>query len=140
MTLATREDCTALDRADTLRALRDVTRRKATEEQLREKQEQLTSVLRFAAAGQVASSMAHELNQPLYALATYIQACQVLASRPTGDRSQLAELMEKAGFTGKDLQWLRESHANRAAFGWDLTDEKARIDRLAAVLAERAAA
>jgi two-component system sensor kinase FixL len=76
--------------------LRDVTRRKATEEQLREKQEQLTSVLRFAAAGQVASSMAHELNQPLYALTTYIQACQVLASSPTGDRSQLAELMDKA--------------------------------------------
>jgi C4-dicarboxylate-specific signal transduction histidine kinase len=68
----------------------------AAEEKLREKQEELAGVLRFAAAGQVASSLAHELNQPLYALATYVQSCQILVSRPDGDRALLAELMEKA--------------------------------------------
>jgi len=76
--------------------LRDVSPRKAAEEKLREKQEELSGVLRFAAAGQVASSLAHELNQPLYALSTYVQSCQILASRPDGDRALLAELMEKA--------------------------------------------
>ena len=76
--------------------LRDVTRRRQTEEKLRRKEEELTTVLRFAAAGQVASSLAHELNQPLYALSTYVQACQLLAQAPGGDRAQLVELMEKA--------------------------------------------
>jgi len=76
--------------------LRDVSPRKAAEEKLREKQEELSGVLRFAAAGQVASSLAHELNQPLYALTTYVQSCQLIASRPDGDRALLAELMEKA--------------------------------------------
>jgi two-component system sensor kinase FixL len=76
--------------------LRDISERRATEETLREKQEELSSVLRFAAAGQVASSLAHELNQPLYALATYVQSCQILASRADGDRALLVELMDKA--------------------------------------------
>lgn len=76
--------------------LRDVSPRKAAEEKLRAKEEELASVLRFAAAGQVASSLAHELNQPLYALSTYVQSCQRIASRPDGDRALLAELMEKA--------------------------------------------
>jgi two-component system sensor kinase FixL len=76
--------------------LRDVSPRKAAEEKLRGKEEELAGVLRFAAAGQVASSLAHELNQPLYALSTYVQSCQLIASRPDGDRALLAELMEKA--------------------------------------------
>jgi PAS domain S-box-containing protein len=76
--------------------LRDVSRRHAAEEKLRAKQEELTVVLRFAAAGQVASALAHELNQPLYALSTYVQSCQLLASSPDGDRAVLAELMGQA--------------------------------------------
>jgi signal transduction histidine kinase len=77
-------------------ALRDVSQRLATEEKLRAKEDELASVLRFAAAGQVASSLAHELNQPLYALSTYVQSCQLIASRPDGDPALLAELMAKA--------------------------------------------
>lgn len=86
----------ALEAGLHIAVLRDVSPRKAAEEKLREKQEELSSVLRFAAAGQVASSLAHELNQPLYALATYVQSCRILAARPDGDRALLVELMDKA--------------------------------------------
>jgi C4-dicarboxylate-specific signal transduction histidine kinase len=76
------------------------------------KEEELAGVLRFAAAGQVASSLAHELNQPLYALATYVQSCQILAADPAGDRALLAELMGKAvgevGRAGEVVKRLRE--------------------------------
>jgi signal transduction histidine kinase len=76
------------------------------------KEEELTGVLRFAAAGQVASSLAHELNQPLYALATYVQSCQILAADPAADRALLSELMAKAvaevGRAGEVVKRLRE--------------------------------
>jgi signal transduction histidine kinase len=76
------------------------------------KEEELGGVLRFAAAGQVASSLAHELNQPLYALATYVQSCQLLAGDPAGDRALLSELMGKAvsevGRAGEVVKRLRE--------------------------------
>jgi two-component system sensor kinase FixL len=92
--------------------LRDISQRIAGEERLRAKEEELTGVLRFAAAGQVASSLAHELNQPLYALATYVQSCQLLAADPAGDRALLSELMGKAvsevGRAGDVVKRLRE--------------------------------
>jgi signal transduction histidine kinase len=76
------------------------------------KEEELAGVLRFAAAGQVASSLAHELNQPLYALATYVQSCQILAADPAGDRALLTDLMGKAvaevGRAGEVVKRLRE--------------------------------
>jgi signal transduction histidine kinase len=76
------------------------------------KEEELTGVLRFAAAGQVASSLAHELNQPLYAVSTYVQSCQILAADPAGDRALLSDLMGKAvrevGRAGEVVKRLRE--------------------------------
>lgn len=43
---------------------------------------ELRSSLRMAAAGQMSAALAHELSQPLTALATHAQACEMLAGEP----------------------------------------------------------
>lgn len=43
---------------------------------------ELRSSLRMAAAGQMSAALAHELSQPLTALATYAQTCELLVSDP----------------------------------------------------------
>ena len=44
--------------------------------------------LRLVAAGQMSAALAHELSQPLTALATYAQACQVLARPGVAENAQ----------------------------------------------------
>ncbi|WP_234414004.1 MASE1 domain-containing protein [Ideonella sp. A 288] len=53
---------------------------------------ELRSSLRMAAAGQMSAALAHELSQPLTALATYAQTCELLVADPaslTPDRQAL---------------------------------------------------
>ncbi len=50
---------------------RDISVRKAAEAQARRHQEQIAHANRLAAAGELASNIAHELNQPLGAIANY---------------------------------------------------------------------
>ena len=56
----------------------------------------LHSSLRLAAAGQMAAALAHELSQPLTALSTYAQACQILVGDardlPGEQRRQLMDV------------------------------------------------
>jgi two-component system, LuxR family, sensor kinase FixL len=60
--------------------------RRAAEAALRTKQFELDRSLRAAAASELASTLAHELNQPLSALASYSRACQLLLE--SGDPEQ----------------------------------------------------
>jgi len=65
--------------------------------QLRDKQFELDRSLRAAAASELASALAHELNQPLSAVASYTRACQLLVER--GDPShELSAIMQKVVF------------------------------------------
>lgn len=57
---------------------RDVTDRLRAEEQGRQHLQQLAHVGRLSAMGEMASAIAHEINQPLTALRTYAQASQRL--------------------------------------------------------------
>lgn len=62
---------------------RDLTERQATAALLQELQVELLHVSRLSAAGEMASALAHELNQPLTAVASAVRAAQrVLASLP----------------------------------------------------------
>jgi PAS domain S-box-containing protein len=54
---------------------RDITDRKQAEEQSRKHLAELAHVMRLTTMGEMASGMAHELNQPLTAIATYAGAC-----------------------------------------------------------------
>jgi two-component system sensor kinase FixL len=66
---------------------------------------QLRRSLRLAAAGQMSAALAHELSQPLTALATYAQACQMLldAARPLDEtrRAQLVDIARRIGGDAK---------------------------------------
>jgi C4-dicarboxylate-specific signal transduction histidine kinase len=51
----------------------------------------LLNVSRMATIGEMAAGVAHELNQPLTAIANYAQACERLLARPGADLSELRE-------------------------------------------------
>ena len=53
----------------------DITERKAAEERVRQHEAELAHVLRRHTLGEMAASLAHELNQPLTAIATYSDVC-----------------------------------------------------------------
>jgi len=74
-----------------------VAERRRTELALREREATLSRAMRFAVAGELASSLAHELNQPITALVSYLNACEILAtSRPTDADSRLPATLRKA--------------------------------------------
>jgi len=53
----------------------DVTERRLAEEQARQRQAELAHVARLSTFGEMTTTLAHELNQPLGAIANYSQAC-----------------------------------------------------------------
>jgi two-component system sensor histidine kinase TtrS len=74
---------------------RDVTERKQAAERIRHHQLELAHVARLSTLGEMASGIAHELNQPLTAIATNARACvRMLESGPT-DREACSDVMEK---------------------------------------------
>jgi two-component system sensor kinase FixL len=61
----------------------DITRRKETEIQLQEQRAELAHVARVSVMGELAASLAHELNQPLTAILSNAQAAlRFMASKP----------------------------------------------------------
>lgn len=53
----------------------DITERKAAEREARERQAELAHVLRVSTMGEMAASLAHELNQPLQAVVNFATGC-----------------------------------------------------------------
>jgi two-component system sensor kinase FixL len=76
--------------------VRDITERQASRERLQELQSELVHASRLSAMGQMASALAHELNQPLTAVINYIQACRRLLGMKDARPERLADAMEKA--------------------------------------------
>ena len=77
--------------------LRDLTERQEVQSRLQELQSELVHVSRLTAMGEMASALAHELNQPLAAISNYMKGSRRLleASRePSAGR--VAEALEKA--------------------------------------------
>jgi len=61
----------------------DITQRKETESELRQKRDELAHITRISTMGELAASLAHELNQPLTAILSNAQAAQrFLAANP----------------------------------------------------------
>jgi two-component system, LuxR family, sensor kinase FixL len=58
--------------------IRDLTDQKRNEREQRARLDELSHVSRLCLMGEMASGLAHELNQPLTAIASYLQACQRL--------------------------------------------------------------
>ncbi|WP_298281710.1 sensor histidine kinase [Acidocella sp.] len=81
--------------------VRDLTERQETQARLHEVQAELAHMSRFTAMGEMASTLAHELNQPLTAIATYLNGCRRLFERLEGTQSGplalLKDGVERAG-------------------------------------------
>jgi two-component system sensor kinase FixL len=77
--------------------IRDLTERQKTETRLQELQSELVHMSRLTAMGEMASTLAHELNQPLSAVANYMKGSRRLLESSTDDLSaKLREAMDKA--------------------------------------------
>ena len=74
-------------------AIRDITERKRAEETLREAQAALAHVTRVSTLGEIASSIAHELNQPLTAIVNNGNACLGLLSRGSPGLEEMQEAL-----------------------------------------------
>lgn len=86
---------------------RDITERVRSEERSRRLQDELAHATRLAALGELASGIAHEINQPLAAIVNYASASQryLTALQPEGEAGErLAQGLEHIA-----------SHAQRAA-------------------------
>jgi len=77
--------------------VRDLTERQETERRLQDLQSELVHVSRLTAMGEMASALAHELNQPLSAAANYLKGSRRLLESDTPDLPRLRDAMEKAG-------------------------------------------
>ena len=77
--------------------VRDLTERQDTESRLQELQSELVHISRLTAMGEMASTLAHELNQPLSAIANYLKGVRRLLERQ-GDKQSgiIADAVDKA--------------------------------------------
>jgi C4-dicarboxylate-specific signal transduction histidine kinase len=105
--------------------LRDVTENKQAEKERQRLQEQLIHAGRVGAMGEFATNIAHEVNQPLTAIASYAQTCRrMLEARADGDHA-LVEIVEKISEQalrgGAIIQRLREFLRGRES-SWELSD------------------
>ncbi|MBL8471532.1 MAG: PAS domain S-box protein [Rhodocyclaceae bacterium] len=90
---------------------RDVTERKHAEEQSRRHLQQLAHVGRVSALGEMATAIAHEINQPLTAIHTYARASQRLLAQqseaPEDLRHALDRVAVQAERAGEIIRRLR---------------------------------
>jgi two-component system sensor kinase FixL len=76
--------------------VRDLTERQEAERRIQDLQAELLHASRLSVMGQMASTMAHELNQPLTAVTNYLEAGRQLLSTAAGGSERVGEMMEKA--------------------------------------------
>ena len=75
----------------------DITERKHAEELARQQQEQLQFTARLVTMGEMASTLAHELNQPLAAIASYNTGCLNLLENSECSVQEIKPALEKIG-------------------------------------------
>ena len=114
--------------------IRDISERRQAEERLRQREdearqhrERLMHVGRLSTLGELATGIAHEINQPLTAIAAYANACQRLLSLgPVATREDLLQTLDKIGQqaqrAGQVIQRLRNLIRRRDSHRelWDL--------------------
>jgi two-component system sensor kinase FixL len=93
--------------------IRDLTERRQAEERLEEIQSELIHVSRISAMGTMASTLAHELNQPITAVANYVEAVRDLLARLDPDdlpmiREALDDAAREAMRAGHIVRRLRD--------------------------------
>lgn len=69
--------------------------RRLLREKDEEMRERLTHLTRVSTMGEMASSIAHEVNQPLTAIATYAQACRRFVDQPEPDLPEVSDVLAR---------------------------------------------
>jgi len=76
---------------------RDLTERHKAEARIQEQQQELLHMARFTALGEMASTLAHEINQPLTAITNYLKGSRRLLEKSKDDNADmLREAVERA--------------------------------------------
>ena len=77
--------------------IHDITERETIQRRAGILQQELMHASRLSAMGEMASGIAHELNQPLTAVMNYTRAARRRLDRPEADPAPIADLVDKAG-------------------------------------------
>lgn len=93
--------------------VRDLTERQEHEQRLHELQAELLHISRLSTLGEMASTLAHELNQPLAAIANYLQGLRRLFQNSDSSQAALAtdvldKTVEQALRAGQVIRRLRD--------------------------------
>ena len=93
--------------------IRDLTEQQLTENRLKELQSEVTHMSRYTALGEMASTLAHEINQPLTAISNYLKGCQRLLAGVDSAavpvlRDALGKAADQALRAGQIIRRLRE--------------------------------
>ncbi|GAB7022358.1 sensor histidine kinase [Salidesulfovibrio brasiliensis] len=100
----------------------EIEERKRTEKELRAAQEELVQAGKLAALGEMATAVAHELNQPIAAIKTYIASSRLMLSRGKLDDlspnlNKISELGDRmAKVTGQLKSFVRKSSNKKSEF------------------------
>jgi two-component system sensor kinase FixL len=117
--------------------IRDLTPEREAQSKQQELRERLIPVSRLAMVGEIASGIAHEVNQPLAAISNYAWACQRLLGTSAPDigevRSALHEIGSQAVRAGEIIRRLR-----RLAHGPEMQREAVDVNAMVSELAELA--
>jgi C4-dicarboxylate-specific signal transduction histidine kinase len=104
---------------------RDVTQRRQMESALRRNQAELTHALRLGTIGEIASGLAHEINQPLAAISNYASACVRWFDSGAGSWAELRRglqlISEQALRAGRIVHDLRDLSRKRDG-GMEMVD------------------
>ena len=116
--------------------VRDLSQRQETEARLQELQAELVHISRVTAMGEIASTLAHELNQPLSAVANYLRGSRRLLETGSADnipkvKAALDSAAEQALRAGEIIRRLRDFLARG--------ETEKRVESLARLLEEASA-
>jgi PAS domain S-box len=103
----------------------DITERKQAEAELRQNREELAHVSRVALMGELAASLAHELNQPLTGIVTNAQAGQRFLDQGKLNATEFREILQDIADDGKRAGEVIRSMRNMVKKGeltWELLD------------------
>jgi two-component system, LuxR family, sensor kinase FixL len=116
--------------------IRDLSERQQTEARLQELQSELVHISRLTALGEMASALAHEINQPLSAVVNYMKGLRRLLEGGTDERSvMMREAMDNAAD-----QALRAGHIIRRLRDFVARGESEQTIESVAKLVEEASA
>jgi len=100
-----------------LEIFRDITERKKAEALAREREAELAHVSRLGIMGEMASGIAHELNQPLFAILNYAEACKRTIQAKSGAPELILHDLEEIGAAARrasnTIQRIREFVSRR---------------------------